>query len=54
MLTRREKLQLKLHYLTIEDLVPEEHFVRKLEAAIDFSFVYDKVQGGAGAGLVFL
>ncbi|WP_274381816.1 hypothetical protein [Lysinibacillus cavernae] len=26
--------------LTIDQLVPEEHLVRKLEAAIDFSFIY--------------
>ncbi len=28
-------MQLKYHMVTIEDLVPEDHFLRKLEAALD-------------------
>ncbi|GIW49924.1 MAG: hypothetical protein KatS3mg080_0535 [Anoxybacillus sp.] len=28
----------------IDDLVPEDHLVRKLEKAIDFSFIYDMVK----------
>lgn len=32
-------MQLKLHMVTIEDLVPQDHFLRKLEAALDLSFV---------------
>ncbi len=28
--------------ITIEDLVPEEHFVRKLEGALDLGFVYEE------------
>ena len=32
-------MQVKLHMITIEDLVPKEHFLRKLEAALDLSFV---------------
>ncbi|MBD8038842.1 IS1182 family transposase [Solibacillus sp. A46] len=34
----------QLEMLTIEQLVPENHLVRKLEAAIDFSFVYPLVE----------
>lgn len=34
-------MQLKLHMITIEDLVPQDHFLRKLEAELDFSFVYE-------------
>lgn len=34
-------MQLKLHVITIEDLVPQDHFLRKLEAALDLSFVYE-------------
>lgn len=30
-------MQLKYHIVTIEDLVPAEHFLRKLEAALDLS-----------------
>ncbi len=32
-------MQLKYHMMTIEDLVPEDHFVGKLERALDLSFV---------------
>lgn len=38
-------LQLKLHMVTIEDLVPEDHFLRKLDAALDLSFVYEETEG---------
>ena len=31
-------MQLKLHMVTIEDLVPEGHFLRKLEATLDLSW----------------
>ena len=35
-------MQLKLHMVTIEDLMPQGHFLRKLEAALDLSFVYEE------------
>ncbi len=35
-------MQLKYHMVTIEDLVPEDHFLRKLEATLDLSFVYEE------------
>lgn len=35
-------MQLKLHMITIEDLVPADHFLRKLAAALDLSFVYEE------------
>ena len=38
-------LQLKLHTITIEDLVPEDHFLRKLDAALDMGFVYEETEG---------
>ena len=31
---------MKLHVVTIEDLVPQDHFLRKLDGALDLSFVY--------------
>ena len=34
-------MQLKLHMVTIEDLVPADHFLRKLDAALNLSFVYE-------------
>ena len=38
-------MQMKLHMVTIEDLVPQEHFLRKLEAVLDLSFVYEETAG---------
>ena len=43
-MSRSEGQQLKLHCITIEDLVPEDHFLRKLEKVVDFSFIYDEVR----------
>ncbi|WP_064468048.1 transposase [Lederbergia galactosidilytica] len=39
-INEREQLEM----LTIEQLVPQEHLVRKLDAAIDFSFIYPLVE----------
>ena len=38
-INEREQLEI----LTIEQLVPANHLVRKLDAAIDFSFIYPLV-----------
>ena len=35
-------MQLAMHMVTIEDLMPQQHFLRKLEAALDLSFVYEE------------
>ena len=35
-------MQMKLHMVTIEDLVPERHFLRKLDGVLDLSFVYEE------------
>ena len=37
-------MQLKLHMVTMEDPAPEEHFLRKLEAMLDLSFVYREIK----------
>ena len=37
--------QSQMHMITIEDLVPQNHILRKIDAAIDFSFIYDEVTG---------
>jgi transposase len=34
----------QIEILSIDDLVPEEHLVRKLEAAIDLGFIYELVK----------
>ena len=35
-------MQLKYHMVTIEDLVPKDHLLRKVDAALDLSFVYEE------------
>ena len=32
---RVARMQLKIHMVTIEDLMPQDHFLRKLEKALD-------------------
>ena len=44
MLTERDGIQIKIHSITLEDLVPADHFLRKLENTVDFSFIYDEVR----------
>lgn len=43
MMTRNEAKQSKLLLVTMEELIPQDHFLRKLDAAISFEFVYDNV-----------
>ena len=35
-------MQLKFHMVTIEDLVPEGHFLRKLDGVLELGFVYEE------------
>lgn len=35
----------QMHMIRIEDLVTQDHFLRKIDVAIDFSFIYDEVAG---------
>lgn len=35
-------MQLKLHMITTDDLVPEDHFVKKSEPMLDLTFVYEE------------
>jgi len=46
MMTENHGMQLKLMdpKITIEDFVPQGHLLRKIEAAVDFSFIYDEVR----------
>jgi transposase len=37
--------QKQIKFLCIEDLVPENHLVRDIDRAIDFIFIYKKVNG---------
>jgi len=46
MMTENHGTQLKLMSpnITIEDFVPQNHLLRKIEAAVDFSFIYDEMR----------
>ena len=37
--------QTQLQMLCIEDLVPQDHMLREIEEALDWSFIYDEVKG---------
>lgn len=43
MMTRSGEKQRRLLAVTMEELIPNNHFLRKLDAAINFDFVYDIV-----------
>lgn len=43
MMTQKENQQIEMHLITIEDLVPENHLLRKINSIVDFSFIYNEV-----------
>jgi transposase len=43
MMTQRKGVQLNLFSTTLEDVVPADHFLRRLDAAIDWRFIYDEL-----------
>ena len=45
MLSRRVFSQTKIEMATLDQLIPQDHLLRKIEAAIDFSFIHDRVVG---------
>ena len=46
MMTETHVKQIKLigPHITIEDFVPQGHLLRKIEKAVDFSFIYDEMR----------
>jgi len=44
MLKERTSIQSELELVSIEELVPRDHLLRKIDQAIDFSFIYEKVK----------
>lgn len=44
MLDKKDENKKQVHFLSLEDLVPEDHLVRKLDKAIDLNFIYDEVK----------
>ena len=45
MMTKTEFTQSRFHMLTINDMVPETHLLRKIHSLVDFSFVYEQLEG---------
>jgi transposase len=45
MLNRPGFSQTQIEMVTLDQLVPRDHLLRKIEAAIDFSFIHDRVAG---------
>ena len=44
MMSERQGYQIKMHSLTIEDLVPESHMLRKVERIVKWDFIYETVR----------
>ena len=45
MLSKNNPIQRgQLEMVALDQLVPQEHLVRKMESALDFSFIYDLVK----------
>ncbi|MCM3704258.1 IS5/IS1182 family transposase, partial [Cytobacillus firmus] len=45
MLSKHNPIQRdQIEMIALDELVPADHLVRKIEAAIDFSFIYDLVK----------
>ncbi len=44
MIKRKSEQQSRIELVTIESLVPKEHLLRKIDKAIDFRFIYEKVE----------
>ena len=43
MMTKREGYQLSMITISMDEVVPEDHFLRQLEAVVDFSFIYEEL-----------
>ena len=43
MLRRTEPRQMKMAFVTLDELMPETHFLRDLDRLVSFDFIYDKV-----------
>ena len=44
MMTRRDiDNRLQIEFNSVDALVPENHLIRKIDAALDFNFIYDEV-----------
>jgi len=44
MMTESKGFQGKMDFVRVEDFVPQDHLLRKVEDLVDFSFIYDEVR----------
>ncbi len=44
MIQRQNSAQLKQEFVCIEDMVPKDYLLRKIDRHINFSFIYDKTK----------
>ncbi|MFD0769403.1 transposase, partial [Bacillus sp. CGMCC 1.60114] len=44
MMGKQEDKQHRLVYINLEEFVPKQHLLRKIGEAVDFSFIYEKVE----------
>lgn len=44
MLKRKTSRQSEMEFVSIEELVPSDHLLRKIDKTIDFTFIYEKVE----------
>ena len=45
MISKNGKREPQMQIVSLEQLVPEDHLLRKIDAAVDFDFIYDLVEG---------
>ena len=44
MISKNGKKEPQMQIVSLEQLVPEDHLLRKIDAAVDFDFIYDLVE----------
>ena len=44
MLSRNQKNTSQIQMVSLDQLVPQDHLLRKIDKAVDFSFIYDLVE----------
>ncbi|MBE6030869.1 MAG: transposase, partial [Clostridiales bacterium] len=44
MLSKNQKNTSQIQMVSLDQLVPQDHLLRKIDKAVDFSFIYDLVE----------
>jgi transposase len=44
MMTQRNGVQLKMFSTSLEEVIPTDHFLRKLDATVNFDFIYSELK----------